>query len=92
MKYELLSYPTHFLKKGGSAARKKNLECRTKQFNKFAQRNVINTLFITNKAKNILKGTVRASVATQFTVKVRGSFFMFVDLVCISTNIEFTVP
>ena len=27
-----------------------------------------------------------------FEIKIRGSFFMFVESDCISTNIEFTVP
>ena len=53
-KYEGLSYPTHFLISRGSGIKDYFLECRTKQVNIFARRNVFYTLFATNRAKHIL--------------------------------------
>ena len=62
-KCEWLSYPTHFLKSRGSVNSNNFLEYRTKQATLFAQQNVFNVLFFTNKA-------ICAPVVTQFTVKV----------------------
>ena len=53
MKYLGLSYPTHFLKIGGSGIVDNFLEHSLKQTNIFARRIVSQTLFATNKAKRI---------------------------------------
>ena len=40
----------------------------------------------------LLKSGIRAlGMAFQFT-NIRGAYFMFIELVCISATIEFTVP
>ena len=60
-KYEGLSYPTHCLKIRGSGIRNYFLECRIKYF----------YTLLTTDEKNILNRHVfRASVVTQFIVKV----------------------
>ena len=66
-----LSYPTHFLKSRGSGIRNNFLEYRTKKATLFARRNDSYALFFTNKAKHILNRHFRASVVTQFIVKVK---------------------
>ena len=53
MKYLGLSYPTHFLKIGGSDIGDNFLEHSLKQTNIFARQIVSQTLFATNKAKRI---------------------------------------
>ena len=53
MKYLGLSYPTHFLKIGGSGIGDNFLEHSLKQTNIFARRIVSKTLLATNKAKHI---------------------------------------
>ena len=53
-KYKGLSYPDHFKKSRSSVIRNNVLKYRTKQVNIFARRNVLYTLFATNKAKQIL--------------------------------------
>ena len=69
-KYEGLSYPTHFLKSGGSIIRNNFLQCRTEKATLFARRNDLHALFATNKAKHILNKHVCAPVVTRFIVKV----------------------
>ena len=54
MKNEGLSYPTYFVKIGGSYIRKNFHELRIKQVNIFACRNVLHSLFTTKIAKVIL--------------------------------------
>ena len=70
-KYAGLSYPTHFLKSRGSVIRNNFLEYRTNKATHFARRNDFYALLAINKGKNVyLKGFFRATVATQFIVKV----------------------
>ena len=49
-----LNYPANFFKSRGSVIWNNYLQYRTKQVNIYARRNVIYTLFATNKAKTIL--------------------------------------
>ena len=69
-KYEGLSYPIHFLKSRGSVIRNNFLEYRTKSATHFSRRNDYYALLAINKAKHILNRLFRASVVTQFIVKV----------------------
>ena len=64
-KCEGLSYPTHFLKSGGSVVGNNFLEYRTKQATLFARRNDFCALFATNKAEHIINRHFRAPVVTQ---------------------------
>ena len=52
-KYEVLSYPTHFLKCRNIVIRNNFLEDRTNQATLCARRNDFYALFATNKAKHI---------------------------------------
>ena len=63
MKYERLSYPTNFLKIGGSDIKNKFIEYRTKQVNEFARRNVFHTLFTTKMQNLYSLDTFRGSIA-----------------------------
>ena len=53
-KFEVLSYPAHFLKSRGSVIRNIFLEYRTKQATLFEQRNDFYALSASNKAQCIL--------------------------------------
>ena len=69
-KCEGLSYPTHFLKSGGSVTRNNFPEYRTKQATLCARRNYFYALFATNKANIYSIGIFRPPIVTQFIVKV----------------------
>ena len=53
---------------------------------------VISYLILSKIRKMTQKLSSAAAVIGALRVKIRGSFFMFVESGCISLNIEFTVP
>ena len=70
-KSEALSYPTHFLKSKGIVNRNSFLEYRTKQATLFSRRNDFMHCSLQVKQNTYSKGIFRASVVTQFIVKVQ---------------------
>ena len=69
-KYEGLSYPTNFLKSSGSVIRNNFLEYRTKKATLSARRNAFMHCSLQIKQNIYPIGIFRASVVTQFIVKV----------------------
>ena len=61
IKYEGLSYPTHFSKSRGNVIKNNLFEYRTKQATLLEQQNDAYALFVTNKAKTILNMHVSCS-------------------------------
>ena len=91
-KCEVLSYPTHFLKRRGCVIRNNFLEYRTKQATLFARRNNSYALFATNKAIHILNRHFSCScsdtIYSKSTKKNRKVPFLNVYLFSISQYIS----
>ena len=71
IKYEGLSYPTQDFEKKGQWHQELFSKYRTKQVNMFVQRNVLYTLFATNKAKIILNRHISCSCSDTIYNKSR---------------------